>query len=548
VRGPELERYEILSELGQGGMSVVYRARDKQLSRLVAVKVLHEFLARQADARKRFHREAVAVAKLHHPGILEIFDYSGPDAKDSYIVTELIEGETLRELFDRRGKPPYPELGVLIVAELIRALKHAHEQSVIHRDLKPENVMITKSGVLKLMDFGLAQLMDGGTKLTQTGTLLGSPAHMAPEVIDGKMSDARADLFSMGTILYWLATGKLPFEAQNPSALFKKILDGKYEDPQMLEPKIGNGLARIIQRALEPDPEQRYQDVTEIATDLDLELEAVGLLPSDVQVKKYLADPERYASELGPKLVSQLAGAGKQALAEGNVARAMDRFNRVLAIDPDHHEVKGIVRRVGRRKELARRAKQLAAFAAIGALAGGAGYGAIKLFPRPVEEPKPVETSVPAVGLQSIASTATLTAVAIAEDPPPARPPVLVKKPLIKKAAPIVTAVSDRPDAGAQADAAEAVKPPAPAMVRVKVVVGGVFATSLFVDGTERGKNIYQAYYELAPGTHEIVAHGSKGQRERRVIEIDERGAVFALDAKGRLPVRQNELRIDLVP
>src|SRR5688500_3684721 len=135
-------------------MSVVYRARDRQLARLVAVKVLHEFLARQIDARRRFHREAVAVAKLHHPGILEIFDYSGPDAKDSFIVTELIDGETLREFFDKRGKPAFPELAVLIVAELIRALRHAHEQSVIHRDLKPENVMITRDGVLKLMDFG----------------------------------------------------------------------------------------------------------------------------------------------------------------------------------------------------------------------------------------------------------------------------------------------------------------------------------------------------------------------------------------------------------
>src|SRR5687767_4017182 len=110
-------------------MSIVYRARDKQLSREVAVKVLHEFLARQPDARKRFHREAVAVAKLHHPGILEIFDYSGPDAKDTYIVTELIEGETLRDFIDRRGRVEYPEIGALLVAELVRALRHAHEQS-----------------------------------------------------------------------------------------------------------------------------------------------------------------------------------------------------------------------------------------------------------------------------------------------------------------------------------------------------------------------------------------------------------------------------------
>ena len=140
-------------------MSVVYRARDKQLSRDVALKVLHEFLARQPDARRRFHREAVAVAKLHHPGILEIFDYSGPDAEPAYIVTELIEGQTLRAFGDAHGPPRFPELGALVVLELVRALRHAHEQGVIHRDLKPENIMITQDGQLKLMDFGIAQIM-----------------------------------------------------------------------------------------------------------------------------------------------------------------------------------------------------------------------------------------------------------------------------------------------------------------------------------------------------------------------------------------------------
>ncbi|MCK6548455.1 serine/threonine protein kinase, partial [Myxococcota bacterium] len=351
MRGPELERYQIVGELGQGGMSVVYRARDRQLARDVAVKVLHDFLARQPDARKRFHREAVAVAKLHHPGIVEIFDYSGPEAKDSYIVTELIEGETLRERVDKRGRPAHPELAMLLVLELVRALKHAHEQSVLHRDLKPENVMITKSGSLKLMDFGLAQLMDGGTKLTQTGTLLGSPAHMAPEVIDGKSSDARADIFSMGTILYWLSTGRLPFEAPNPSALFKKILDGVYEHPQAIEPRVGNGLARIIERALEPDPERRYQDVTELEADLTAELADVDLVPTEAHVRRYLVDPDGFARELAPKLVETLARAGKKALDDKNLARATDRFNRVLAIEPEHPEVRVLVARLGRRRE-----------------------------------------------------------------------------------------------------------------------------------------------------------------------------------------------------
>jgi eukaryotic-like serine/threonine-protein kinase len=558
LRGPELERYEILGELGQGGMSVVYRARDKQLSRLVAVKVLHEFLARQTDARKRFHREAVAVAKLHHPGILEIFDYSGPDAKETYIVTELIEGCTLREHVDKRAKPLYPEIAVLLVAELIRALKHAHEQSVIHRDLKPENVMITKDGQLKLMDFGLAQLMDGGTKLTATGTLLGSPAHMAPEVIDGKMSDARADLFSMGTILYWLTTGKLPFEAGNPSALFKKILDGKYDDPQMLEPKIGNGLARIIQRALEPDPEQRYQDVTEIAGDLEAELAAVEMLPIDLNARRYLSDPDRYTSELGPKLINILTESGKQALVEGNIARAMDRFNRVLAIDPHLQEVLKIVARVGRKKEMARRARQLATFTAISVVAGGVSYGAVKLFPKPATDLPPREeviTSVDPLPIQqTLASTASAPVFEVKQ-------PRVVEE-LAKRTEPlkkdrrrnegrlIASAGSELP-VRAQADAGvapseDAGVAPKPKTASISVRIGGAFASVLEIDGAVRDTDTFGKSYEVTAGRHTLTVRAASGLKREKVLEVDDHGAIFVIDANlGRVPLK-GALLIDL--
>lgn len=394
MSAPRLPRYEVIDELGQGGMSVVYRARDKQLSRDVALKVLHDFLAKQTDARRRFHREAVAVAKLHHPGILEIFDYSGPGAEQSYIVTELIEGQTLRALIEEKGKPRLPELGALIVSELVRALRHAHEQGVVHRDLKPENIMVTKSGQLKLMDFGIAQIMGGATKLTATGTLLGSPAHMAPEVIDGQSSDHRSDIFSVGTILYWLTTGELPFAAPNPSALFRKILEGRYEPPQLIEPKIGNRLARTIDRALALSPEDRYQDISELEADLKAELEDVGLVPTEVRAKEMLKAPIAYADAFEPKLVERLASAGEAALGEHNVARAMDYFNRVLAIEPHHEKVEALVARVGRREKLTRGARRAALAAAIALLVGGAAYGATQVLPSLTPTPK--ETPVAA--------------------------------------------------------------------------------------------------------------------------------------------------------
>jgi serine/threonine-protein kinase len=560
VRGPLLDRYEIVGELGQGGMSVVYRARDRQLSREVALKVLHEFLARQPDARKRFHREAVAVAKLHHPGILEIFDYSGPDAEDTYIVTELIEGETLRDFVDKRGRLPYPELGVLIVLELVRALRHAHEQSVIHRDLKPENVMITKEGVLKLMDFGLAQMMDGGTKLTATGTLLGSPAHMAPEVIDGKVSDARADIFSMGTILYWLTTGKLPFEAPNPSALFKKILDGKYEDPQLLEPRVGNNLARITKKALESDPDQRYQDVTELCADLARELEVVDIGPPDIEAKHLLKDPEAYAKEIGPKLVATLALRGKESLKEGNVARAMDRFNRVLAIDPHHEEVRRLVARVGRRRALLRRAKQTVSVMATGACLGAIAYGAVLYVPKLMEavsqadvEAKKAELPAslqPPAKIEPIASTA-----AAIEAPPVDVQPKIEAPPRTK----VVHKERQRKemkqaqgaDTKAEAPAVEAparIEEPATAKspLALEIVVTHGAASHIKVDGEQIVTNGYGAKVEnLRPGPHQVELRWTNGNISRRTVVATEQG--FSLrDEKGehRLPAR--ELRIDL--
>ena len=380
---PSIERYEVLEELGQGGMSVVYHARDRQLNRNVALKVLHDFLARQEEARRRFHREAVAVAKLRHPGIVEIYDYSGPDAAQSYIVCELIDGPTLRTLVEEEGPIPHPELAALITAELVRALRHAHEQGIIHRDLKPENIMVTRDGRLKLMDFGIAQIMGGATQLTATGTLLGSPAHMAPEMIDGQPSDHRSDIFSVGTIMYWLATGALPFSAPNPSALFRQILEGTFEAPQAIQPRMGNGLARIIDRALAVDLSTRYQDISELQNDLQRELEAVDLVPVEAKSRAYLCRMRPFADDFRCTLVARLAEAGQRALAEENLGRAMDRFNRVLAIEPDHAEVQAAVRRVGRQQAFAARLRR--ALVSVVTMAGivGLGLGLYGLRPQP---------------------------------------------------------------------------------------------------------------------------------------------------------------------
>ncbi|HEY8926569.1 MAG TPA: serine/threonine-protein kinase, partial [Polyangia bacterium] len=185
-------RYRLIEEVGQGGMAIVYRAKDDSLKREVAIKVLHRHLSAEPESKARLEREAQAVAKLRHDNILEIFDYSGADASSSYIVTELIHGETLKQFLARRSIG-HPEVASLITAELCGALVHAHGMGIIHRDVKPENVMIRNDGLLKLMDFGIAQVLDL-ERMTVTGQLLGSPAYMAPELIEGKPLDVRTDV------------------------------------------------------------------------------------------------------------------------------------------------------------------------------------------------------------------------------------------------------------------------------------------------------------------------------------------------------------------
>ena len=177
------KRYSVESEVGRGGMAVVYQGLDLDLNRPVAVKILHPYLASDPTHQQRFHREATAVAALKHPHILDIYDYSGVGAEKSFIVTEYIDGSTLREFRDRH-KPTLPEIGVLIVHVVAGALAHAHRHNIIHRDIKPENIMIRKDGVLKLMDFGIARTLNA-QQMTVTGTLVGSPAEGGTDVDEG---------------------------------------------------------------------------------------------------------------------------------------------------------------------------------------------------------------------------------------------------------------------------------------------------------------------------------------------------------------------------
>ncbi len=345
-------RYRIIEEVGQGGMAVVYRAHDEKLRREVAVKVLHSHLLAEPESRARLEREARAVAKLNHDGILQIFDYSGEEAASSYIVTEFIDGQTLKQFLTNR-KLPVPELAALIVMELGEALSHAHSLGIIHRDLKPENVMVRKDGVLKLMDFGVAQVVDL-ERMTVTGQILGSPAYMAPEVLDGRTLDFRSDVFSVGVMLYQMATGALPFSGKNPHEVLRKVSEGKFADPRTVNRLVSDQLARVIAKALARKPEDRYATIQDMVDELRAYAADAGLGTAKDELRTYLTEPDEYEKTIVSRMVSALVESGLREQASRHRARALELWNRALAFEPDNQAVLTELRRLERGERLRR--------------------------------------------------------------------------------------------------------------------------------------------------------------------------------------------------
>ena len=331
-----VEKYELLQEIGRGGMATVYRARDTRLQRLVALKVMHPHLQGSKEARARFAREALTVARLRHPGLLEIFDYSGEDSEVSFIATELLTGPTLKRFAELHPQIP-AEVAACMGLQMAGALAAAHEAGVIHRDVKPENVMIHE-GRLKLTDFGIAQLLDA-QGMTTTGQVLGSPGHMAPEQIEGKDCTASSDLFALGTVLYLLATGELPFVGRNPHQVLKQIVEGKYRDPLLVRPAVGARMAAVLRRCLEVDPKARYDSVERLSQDLRDFVAEMGIADPDATLRLYLESPEDFATTFNKEVIERQADLGEVAARAGDYTKAREYWNRVLSMDETNARV-----------------------------------------------------------------------------------------------------------------------------------------------------------------------------------------------------------------
>jgi eukaryotic-like serine/threonine-protein kinase len=346
IRLPTLDKYEVVAELGHGGMATVYRARDVRLDRAVAVKVLHPHLRQSSEMGHRFHAEARAVAKLKHRNIVEVYDVSGPEEYEQYLVVELVEGATLRTTLDKSGLWP-PEVAAALGLELLCALSHAHAQGVIHRDIKPENVMIGVSSLdqkgqgateVKLTDFGIAKLLDQ-KGVTSTGQVLGSPAHMAPEQIEGNEVDARADVFGMGVLLYECMVGHLPFHGSNPAQVLRRVLEGEYARADNEVQTIGRVWGGILDKALAQNREDRFESADVMRIAISDELVRLGFAPDASLLTEFLVDPDTFRELHVQRLSKKLVELGSASRARRATLAAANDYNRALAFRPDDVEL-----------------------------------------------------------------------------------------------------------------------------------------------------------------------------------------------------------------
>ena len=399
-------RYELERELGRGGMAIVYRALDKRLNRPVALKLLHPYLANQPESAARFTRESEAIAKLHHPNIVEIFD-AGVDeqTKSHFIVMELIEGATLNA-FIAEHPTQIPEIALAMGCSLCDAISHAHQANIIHRDIKPENIMISSDGVIKLMDFGIARMLDA-ERMTASGSLVGSPAHMPPEIIEGQPYSFTCDIFSLGTVIYNVLANRLPFSGMTPMSVFKMIISGDYPRPSRINPTISESFDAIIDKCLETVPDARFQTAAELkAKMLDL-LETMQMANYGEVLHEYFADPDAFNSKKTAEILTILNHSALTDIDNKQIPAAVNKLNRVLAYDNDNPEALELMTRVHHRDNIQRRIRiSIIALAILVVLC--AIYVLMRHLPQSSEQPI-ADVSPTIADAQASESTATAT-------------------------------------------------------------------------------------------------------------------------------------------
>jgi eukaryotic-like serine/threonine-protein kinase len=291
-------RYRVEARIGSGGMAEVYRGVDTVLDRTVAIKILLPQFARDLSFVERFRREAQAAARLNHPNIVGIYD-TGADGETQYIVMEFIEGRTLADFMEAGGRFT-PMHGVEVAENVCEALAYAHIAGVIHRDIKPANVMVTRKGVVKVMDFGIARIVAGPETAPQTSAVLGTAAYISPEQAQGQAVDGRSDIYSLGAVVYEMLAGRPPFTGDSPVAVAYKQVNESPSPPSQVNAEVPPRLDAVVMRALAKNPANRYQTADDFRADLERarqgqQVEATPLLPPGAEATQVINRPQQTA-------------------------------------------------------------------------------------------------------------------------------------------------------------------------------------------------------------------------------------------------------------
>ncbi len=275
------DRYRVVAPIGRGAMGTVYRAEHVQISKVLAIKLLHRELEQIPENVTRFHREAESASRLNHPNTVHVFDFGRTKSGSLYIVMEFVDGDDLAKIIDKDGPMPFGRVAYLC-AQVAGSVADAHAAGIVHRDLKPENIVIAEGRdgeTAKVLDFGLAKLFEGNfeTQVTSSGTIVGTPYYMSPEQIQGQELDGRSDVYAIGAIMYECLVGQPPFEAPNPVGVLSKHLSEEPSPPSARSPlSVPAEADEIVLRCLEKDPERRYQTAEELRQDLIAYLSTVG--------------------------------------------------------------------------------------------------------------------------------------------------------------------------------------------------------------------------------------------------------------------------------
>jgi serine/threonine protein kinase len=480
---PDLAKFEIREEIGHGGMATVYLARDKRLGRDVALKIIHRHLRENTEVAARFASEARAVAKLKHPNIVEVYDVSDDTEPERYLVVELVRGTTLRALLTEHERLP-PEIAAIIALEVASALDHAHQFGVIHRDVKPENVLIATPHALapdlrasnpdetlvKITDFGIAKLLDA-QGVTSTGQVLGSPAHMAPEQIEGGDVNARSDVFGLGVMLYETLVGRLPFDGKNPAQVLRRVLDGAFTPAEKARPSVGRNFGAVVGRALEHEPSGRFASADEFARALRTELTRLGFIDLRGELRAFLLDAKAYRAAYEPRLVERLVSLASDARAKRDIPASAADLNRALAIRPDDASLLSEVASLGRAERLRRNLRLATAALGGSMLLGGIAFGLSRLertnHARPPDD-KPAASVANTAPARHAAPVSSAAGVADQEDKP---------RPVPRK--PSMHAVAPLPSHSTSA------APEPPALAPVRIAVDGPANATVRMDGSE---------------------------------------------------------------